>query len=200
MNFAVKQNQQAFINRYGIALEMRIDQASISQLERELGAVNPVLTKSVSGVLYLTADEFTNLSYLILKARLSGSFDNYSVDGVDSELIHIDHWFFESVYFEFPRKLKQGKRVINNLPYYLGDCLIVNETSYTSKQGNEFMIYRIEVNMIDINETRFVDLITDSKQNFLAIGSNVNSADRIFQTSKTVCESLSIAMWMRDSF
>lgn len=196
----IAQNPQAFVNRFAIPLYIRIDLPHVDQLIYELGAVNPLLSKNGGGVLYLTAEKFTNLSFLIEKAKSLGNVEKHEIDDVESEVYDIDHWFFDTVYFEYPKKLKQAKRTINNLPYYLGDCLIVNNTSYTSKQGNEFLIHRIEVNMVDPDETRFVDLITDSNHNFLAIGSNVNSADRIFQNSRTICESLSISMWMRDSF
>lgn len=91
-------NPEAFSNgRYAVHLDGHINLEHVDQLNHDLGAVNPLLTKSVQGSVYLTADKFKNLSFSIEKARSLGNVDNYD----DCELIHIGHWLFSEVSYYF---------------------------------------------------------------------------------------------------
>lgn len=91
-------NPEAFSNkRYAVHLDSYINLQYIDQLNHDLGAVNPILAKSVQGHIYLTADKFKNLSFIIEKARSLGNVDSYDT----CELIHVGHWLFSEVSFYF---------------------------------------------------------------------------------------------------
>lgn len=96
----IEYNPQAFNQRYAIYLPSHINLSCIDQLNHDLGAINPLLTKTFKGGIYLTADKFKNLTFLIEKARVLGNVDKYDDDN-SCELIYIDHWLFTEVSYHF---------------------------------------------------------------------------------------------------
>lgn len=104
-----EQNPQAFINRYAVRINPDfINVHCIDQLNHALGAINPQLTKNSKGVLYLTADKFTNLTFLIEKAKMLGLCDSYVINGIETEGYHIEHYLFDCVSYQLPgRKQKE---------------------------------------------------------------------------------------------
>lgn len=76
-------------------------------------------------------------------------------------------------------------------PYNLHDCLVVDSIDFTTELEVDFKIYRVQVVLED--RVRYIDLITDSNhQQFLGVGGYNHSLTNIFDSSKSVCESLSL--------
>ena len=93
---------------------------------------------------------------------------------------------------------KQVKHVMSNFPYYLGDCLIVKKSDFTTQLGSKFEIYRIEIVVNDV--VRYLDLITTTRQCFKGVGGfygDIRSSHRI---AETICDSLAVQDYLEEIY
>lgn len=88
---------------------------------------------------------------------------------------------------------QQVKSVIQNAPYYLGDCLIVNNCTESI-----YNILRIEV--VVASQVRYLDLIVNQDTNqFLGLGGTADSTID-FRVSVNMCKTLSLVAYMKEAY
>lgn len=93
---------------------------------------------------------------------------------------------------------KQVKQVIQNAPYYLGDCLIVDKTEVTTSLNREYEIYRVEVNLK--GEVGYLDLITTISQSFKGVGGFYRNISSTSLIAETICESLAVQAYIEEAY
>lgn len=97
---------------------------------------------------------------------------------------------------------KQVKHVVQDVPYYLGDCLVINFTDYQwetwTLKSQVFEILRVEV--IVAREIYYLDLIVDADSyKFLGLG-QCSDKEFDFTISINICKSLAIQKYMEEAY
>lgn len=92
---------------------------------------------------------------------------------------------------------KQVKSVMSNYPYYLGNCLIVKKSKFTTKLGHEFEIHRAEIVVNDV--VRYLDLITTIYHCFKGLGGFYGDIRSSHHIAEIMCDSLAVLDYLEDS-
>ena len=92
---------------------------------------------------------------------------------------------------------KQIKSVAKNFPYYLGDCLIVNNCSLDAG-SNSYNILRIEA--LIRGQVTYLDLIIHSQTNqSLTLGQR-SDKQFDFNVSINICKTLDLVGYMKEAY